>query len=78
MGLLTETVEIKINNRTYKHFEDLGYEIPRHYNGKKKKWLITTGATITVKVSDLYKGSGVKVECECDCCHKIYTIQYGK
>ena len=55
MGLLTETVEIKINNRTYKHFEDLGYEIPRHYNGKKKKWLITTGATITVKVSDLYK-----------------------
>ena len=37
MGLLTETVEIKINNRTYKHFEDLGYEIPRHYNDKKKK-----------------------------------------
>ena len=78
MGLLTETVEIKINNRTYKHFEDLGYEIPRHYNCKKKKWLITTGATITVKVSDLYKGSGVEVECECDCCHKIYTMQYGK
>ena len=26
MGLLTETVEIKINNRTYKHFEDLEKE----------------------------------------------------
>ena len=37
MGLLTETVEIKINNRTYKHFEDIGNEIQRHYNSKRKK-----------------------------------------
>ena len=76
MGLLTKTVEIKINNKTYKHFEDLGYTIPRHYNARKKKWQISTGETITVNVNDLYRGSGVNVECQCDCCNKIYTITY--
>ena len=76
MGLLSETVEIKINNSTYKHFEDLGYKIPRHYNEKKKKWQISTGEIITVKVCDLHKGSGIDVECQCDCCNKTYTMTY--
>lgn len=39
MGLLTETLEVKINTNTYKHYEDLGYEIPKHYDLAEEKIL---------------------------------------
>ena len=42
----------------------------------KKKWQISTGEIITVKVCDLHKGSGIDVECQCDCCNKTYTMTY--
>lgn len=76
MGLLTKTVDVRVNGSTYKHFEDLGYEIPKHYNQKKKKWLISTNEYITVDVFDLYKGSAILVKCECDNCKKIYDVPY--
>lgn len=77
MGLITENVELKVNNRTYKYYEKLGYQIPRHYNSKKKKWLISTGEIITVSVLDLPLNSGIKVECRCDDCNKKMIITYG-
>ena len=76
MGLLTQKVDIKINNRTYKYYEDLGYVIPRYYNKKKKKWQLITGSIISVKIEDLQRGSGVKVQCQCDYCKNIYEMQY--
>lgn len=76
MGLLTETLEVKINTNTYKHYEDLGYEIPRHYNEKKKKWVLSIGERITVKATDLYENSGEKVDCQCDNCKKIMHTTY--
>ena len=76
MGLLTNTVNIVINNNTYKHYEDLGYKIPRHYNEKKKKWQISVGEKIIVEVNDLHKGSAVPVEYQCDSCGEIYKVPY--
>ena len=71
MGLITEKIDIKINNGTYRHFEELGYKIPKHYNEKKKKWVISTGAFLTINVADLPEGSGIEIECKCDNCKKI-------
>lgn len=40
MGLLTKEVEVVVNPRNIKHYEDLGYDIPKHYDKNKKKMFI--------------------------------------
>ena len=74
MGLITKEVEVTLHSKTTKHYEDLGYEIPR----VKGKWGITVphGTTIKVKVEDLTHGSAVRVDVECECCHKINNIKW--
>ena len=37
MGLLTKEVEVVVNSRNVKYYEDLGYDIPKYYNKNKKK-----------------------------------------
>lgn len=76
MGLLTETVKIKVNNRTYKYYESLGYKIPKKYNEKKKKYVLSLNESFEIKVHDLQRGSGVIVTCQCDNCEKVYQMQY--
>lgn len=69
MGLITKEVEVVLANKNIKHFEDLGYPIPR----KKDKWgklRIPRGTVITVKVKDLPDGSRSLVDIECDQCGK--------
>lgn len=75
MGLISTEVEIGIGSANYKHYENLGYNIPKYYNKNKKKMCIQRGAKIFVKVEHLLK-SAVTVEIECDCCGKIIKTTY--
>lgn len=76
MGLLTKKVEVVINSKTIKHYEELGYDIPRIYDKKRNRYTIKTGTKIIVKTEDLSKGCAIKVEVKCDCCGKEYKIEY--
>ena len=68
MGLITNEVEITLNNRTIKWYENKGYEIPKYYNKKRCKYIIKSGTKIKVKVEDLTNGSNAIVNCICDEC----------
>lgn len=68
MGLLTKEVEIVVNSRNVKYYEDLGYDIPKYYNKNKKKDVYIRGAKFRVNVNDLPVGSNYRVECECEVC----------
>ena len=77
MGLISTEVEITLCSATIKHYEDLGYEIPRVFFKRKKKYVVSRGTKLLVKVEDLQKASNVKVEIECDCCKKQYTDTFN-
>ena len=65
--LISKEVEIKLNGKNIKYYEDLGYEIPR----RKDKWgeiTVSRGTTIMVKVEDLPDGSHAEIQCLCDYC----------
>lgn len=71
MGLIQEEIKVKVNQMTIKHYEKLGYNIPKKENGK-----FDLGKQFTVKTKDLPIGSGEKVEIKCDNCDKEYFIEY--
>ena len=71
MGLISTEVEIGIGSANYKHYEDLGYNIPKYYNKNKKKMCIQRGAKIFVKVEHLLK-SAVTVEIEMKRIERLY------
>lgn len=50
MGLITNEVEITLNNRTIRWYENKGYEIPKYYNKKRCKYITKSGTKIKVKV----------------------------
>lgn len=62
MGLITDTIEVKLGSANMKHYENLGYKIPRKNNVLIKK------STIVVLVNDLQKGSHTQIEYTCDNC----------
>ena len=68
MGLLTKEVEVVVNSRNVKYYDDLGYDIPKYYNKNKKKDVYIRGAKFRVNVNDLPVGSNYRVECECEVC----------
>ena len=65
MGLITEVVKIKWNSANKNYYKELGYKYTK------------MGDEFEVKVEDLSKGSGVKVERECDCCKEKSFISYN-
>jgi hypothetical protein len=69
MSIKEEFVEIVLNPRNIKHYENLGYYIPRETN-KYGNLTVKKGTKILVKVSDLPKGSGVKITAICEKCGK--------
>jgi len=83
--LLTLEVEIKVPHKTLKHYEDLGYTIPK-YKNENGKMVVKKGTKIIVKVNDLTYGSGVDVIVLCDQCkinivtkiYKNYIIEHNK
>lgn len=74
MGLISKQVEIGISGCNYKHYEALGYKIPRRKSRNQMK--IISGEKILVDVKDLYPKCGVTVEVQCDCCQKKYPMIY--
>lgn len=72
MGLITETVEVNVARKTYRHYENLGYDIPRKDDSK-----VDFDKTMVVKVEHLPKGSSVKVDLSCDCCGKHSRLTYS-
>lgn len=76
MGLITKEVEVVLAGTNIKHFEDLGYEIPRHYNKHEHKWSVKIGTTIKVKTCDLQNNSNARVNIECDSCKRRYDVAY--
>ena len=77
MGLITKEVEVRLCSANIRYYENLGYEIPRRPN----QWGrigVPIGATITVKVKDLPKGSSTQVNTNCDCCGREKMMKYGQ
>ena len=69
MSLITDEIEVHINNRNMQHYIDLGYDVPRDSNANQK--------SIIVKTMDLSPNSSKKVETICDNCgvHRFMTFQ---
>ena len=82
MGLISKEVEIRVTSKEIKHYEDLGYDIPKrkaspnNHSNKGKGLVYDLGAPMTVKVEDLLENSTAKVLVECDYCHKIKPLRY--
>lgn len=74
--LLTKEVEVRARSRNVKHFESLGYKIPREKD-ERGRLRIPKNATIKVKVEDLPDGSNELVEYQCDDCGDIHTVEYA-
>ena len=73
--ILDKYVKVVLNSSNIKHFEKLGYEIPRHKD-KKGRMRVKLGTEIIVKVSDLTSGSHCLVNVECDICGKQSILGY--
>ena len=71
MGLITKEVEVYVSGKTYRHYDNLGYEFPRKPNGK-----CDLTVPFRVKVEDLTPKSAAKVELECDGCGKKSVSKY--
>ena len=76
MGLISTEVEVSIGVRNIRHYENLGYVIPKHKD-KKGKDKITIGAKITVMTKDLPKNSKTVVDVKCDGCGKDMKVLYS-
>lgn len=85
MGLISETVEIRLSSGNLKWFEEKGYYIPRTEKiypnddgGYRKTYTVTQGTKIIVKTNDLKSNSTVKVKVKCDNCGKEYDVEWKK
>ena len=75
MGILQDTVKVRLTNKNIKYLEELGYFIPR-YKNKRNKNVVKNGTCINIKTKDLLNGSHYEVNVECDCCKKQYNLKY--
>lgn len=71
--LITKEIETLLHGRNIKHYESLGYIIPRKDDG-----YIPKGTKIKVKTTDLQENSNMLVEVQCDNCNKKYELKYQK
>lgn len=62
--LIQQTVNVKWNAKTKKHYEQLGYTFTK------------MGDSFIVKCSDLTDGSNVRVTIRCDYCGRLYDISW--
>jgi len=73
--IITKEVEVILNPRYIKYWEDKGYKIPRYYN-KEHGWCVARNAKIKVKIEDLSKKSHILVECKCESCGNKRWIDF--
>lgn len=71
MGLITKEVEVGVNGKNIKQYEDKGYKFERYYNEHNRKMLVKKGSKIIVKIEDLSDSSRVFVDVKCDGCGNI-------
>jgi len=71
--IVIKEIEVILSGRNIIHFENLGYEISRHFNNKTKQLTVKKGTTIIVKIEDLPHGSDIKIPVLCD-----YCLEEGK
>ena len=75
--LLTKEVEVELRGSSFKHYSNLGYDIPKRKD-KRGRLSIPQGTKIIVKVEDLSKGSHTQVQVLCDICNiNISDKTYG-
>ena len=74
--LLTKQVEVTINSITGSYYDKLGYTIPKKEASKSykqiyhKDFVYDYGKKTLVNIGDVPQNSHVKVDVECDYCHK--------
>jgi hypothetical protein len=79
--LVSQFVEVKLNSSNIKHYEHLGYYIPRHRRSTKRSktdLTVKQGTTIIVDVNDLPEGSHIVVDVQCDYCGELKSKPYFK
>lgn len=76
MSLITKEVEVELAGTSVSHYEDLGYEIPRYYNKRRKTYKIKRGTKLRVKVMDLPLNSHKKIEVRCDNCNISRMVKW--
>lgn len=76
--ILDKTIEISLYGNNIKHYELLGYNIPKRQSkgSHKSKLIVPKGTKITVKVDDLPYGSNEHVHCVCDYCGEEFDKMY--
>lgn len=77
MGLLSTEAEVAMVGENVKYYENLGYEIPRKLDARKR-CVIPQGTKIIVKVEHLKSNSTALVNVECDHCNRKDTVSYKK
>ena len=74
--IVEKEIEVTIGSRNKKHFESLGYYIPKYEDCHHNCMSIKKGTKITVLVNDLPRGSHIVVHYICDHCGKKGSITY--
>ncbi|MGM7720491.1 DUF7487 domain-containing protein [Metabacillus sp. Hm71] len=65
--LINETIEIELNGKKVKHYESLGYDIPKKKD-KNYRMTVPKGTKLLVKIDDLPSKSHELVPYQCDYC----------
>lgn len=74
---LCDEVNVPVGVFNARHYEELGYKIPKiSSNSNPKHMIIPRGSTISVKIKDLPRGSNVIVQCRCDYCGDVFERMY--
>lgn len=71
-----KTVLVRLGSANIPHYESLGYVIPRYYSEISYSMSVKVGTMIEVLVTDLPKGSHVKVHCICEECGVDNEVAY--
>lgn len=74
--LLTKQVQIAVNSRNKKLYQDAGYDIPTVWDEKHKAMVVHRGTKIVVDIEDLAVGSHERVDVKCDYCDNIKRVAY--
>jgi len=72
--LITKEVEVKLNGKKIKHYDSLGYPLPKRKT--KDGMRVPKNALLKVKIEDVPLGSHIDVVVKCDYCGKEYSTRY--
>ena len=76
--ILDEEIYVLLCGSNIRHYEKLGYAIPRERakDNHKNRFHVPKGTRIWVKVDDLPSGSNEMINCECDYCGQKFQRMY--